>query len=135
MMMWRLSGCPGTFVETELCRTLDGYAASHRAVREMQNADMLTKRTKLRSSRYLNNIIEQGHRGIKSRTRPMLGFKNLACTATTIAGIELLPRLYLDQGASGWCQGSKKTDPRPSASRAADGTPRFIWLPRMLERP
>jgi transposase len=29
----------------------------------------------------------------------------------------------------------KKTDHRPSASRAADGTPRFIWLPRMLERP
>ena len=29
----------------------------------------------------------------------------------------------------------KKTDLRPSASRAADGTPRFIWLPRMLERP
>jgi transposase len=29
----------------------------------------------------------------------------------------------------------KKTDRRPSVSRAADGTPRFIWLPRMLERP
>ncbi len=29
----------------------------------------------------------------------------------------------------------KKTDRRPSASRAADGTPRFIWLPRMLGRP
>ena len=29
----------------------------------------------------------------------------------------------------------KKTDRRPLASRAADGTPRFIWLPRMLERP
>ncbi len=29
----------------------------------------------------------------------------------------------------------KKTAPRPSASRAADGPPRFIWLPRMLERP
>ncbi len=28
----------------------------------------------------------------------------------------------------------KKTDPRPSVSRAADGPPRFIWLPRMLER-
>ncbi len=28
----------------------------------------------------------------------------------------------------------KKTGPRPSASRAADGPPRFIWLPRMLER-
>ena len=28
----------------------------------------------------------------------------------------------------------KKTDRKPSASRAADGPPRFIWLPRMLER-
>lgn len=29
----------------------------------------------------------------------------------------------------------KKTDHRPSASPDAAGTPRFIWFPRMLERP
>jgi transposase len=29
----------------------------------------------------------------------------------------------------------KKTDRKPSASHAADGPPRFIWLPQMLERP
>ena len=29
----------------------------------------------------------------------------------------------------------RKTARSPSASRAADGTPRFIWLPRMLVRP
>jgi transposase len=29
----------------------------------------------------------------------------------------------------------KKTDHSPSAGPEADGTPRFIWLPRMLERP
>lgn len=29
----------------------------------------------------------------------------------------------------------KKTDRRPSAKAAAAGPPRFIWLPRMLERP
>jgi hypothetical protein len=29
----------------------------------------------------------------------------------------------------------KKTAHKPSASPAADGPPRFIWLPRMLERP
>ena len=29
----------------------------------------------------------------------------------------------------------KKTAPRPSENPAADGPPRFIWLPRMLERP
>ncbi len=29
----------------------------------------------------------------------------------------------------------KKTALNPSASRAGDGAPRFIWLPRMLEQP
>ena len=29
----------------------------------------------------------------------------------------------------------KKTDHRPSENPAADGPPRFIWLPQMLERP
>ena len=29
----------------------------------------------------------------------------------------------------------KKTALNPSASRAEDGAPRFIWLPRMLEQP
>ena len=29
----------------------------------------------------------------------------------------------------------EKADPKPSASPAAEGPPRFIWLPRMLERP
>ncbi|MBB5060939.1 transposase-like protein [Granulicella aggregans] len=50
--------------------TLDGYAATHRAVREMKTDGLLPGRTRLRSSKYLNNLIEQDHRGIKSRTRP-----------------------------------------------------------------
>jgi len=29
----------------------------------------------------------------------------------------------------------KKTAHKPSANRAADGAPKFIWLPRMLARP
>lgn len=29
----------------------------------------------------------------------------------------------------------KKTGHKPLANRVADGTPRFIWLPRMLARP
>lgn len=77
--------------------TLDGYAASHRAVREMRRDGLLPKKTKLRSSKYLNNLIEQDHRGIKSRTRSMLGFKDLKSAAITIAGIELLRRIYKNQ--------------------------------------
>ncbi len=77
--------------------TLDGYAASHRAVREMPNEDRRWKHTTLRSSKYLNNLVEQDHRGIKSRTRPMLGFKTFASAATTIAGVELLHRIRKGQ--------------------------------------
>ncbi len=77
--------------------TLDGYAALHRAAREMPRQDEAWKQTRLRSSKYLNNLIEQDHRGIKSRTRPMLGFKNYDFAATTITGIELLHRIRKGQ--------------------------------------
>jgi transposase-like protein len=79
--------------------TLDGYTASHRAVREMRTDGLLPKRTVVRSSKYLNNLIEQDHRGVKSRTRPMLGFKNFQSAAITIAGVELLRRIHKEQFA------------------------------------
>jgi transposase-like protein len=47
--------------------TLDGYAASHRAVRELKADGSLPMDTKLRSSNYLNNLIEQDHRSVKQR--------------------------------------------------------------------
>jgi putative transposase len=42
----------------------------------------------IRQNKYLNNIIEQDHRFIKKRTKPMLGFKNFQSAKITIAGIE-----------------------------------------------
>jgi putative transposase len=42
----------------------------------------------VRQNKYLNNIIEQDHRFIKKRTRPMLGFKNFFSAKETISGIE-----------------------------------------------
>lgn len=38
------------------------------------------------------------------------------------------------QGPSRRDRGLEKRGPRPSGSPGADGRPRFIWLPRMLER-
>jgi len=77
--------------------TLDGYAASHRAVREMKADGLLPEDTKIRSSKYLNNLIEQDHRNIKSRTNVMLGFKRFRSAATTISGIELMHRIRKGQ--------------------------------------
>ncbi len=47
-----------------------------------------TKITTVRS-KYLNNRIEQDHRFIKRRTRPMLGFKSFDSAAATLDGIEV----------------------------------------------
>ena len=55
--------------------TLDGYAASHRAVQERQEQEERPKTARLQSSKYLNNVIAQDHRNIKLRLGPMLGFK------------------------------------------------------------
>jgi transposase-like protein len=51
----------------------------------------------VRSSKYLNNLIEQDHRNVKSRTNVMLGFKRFRSAATTISGIELAHRIRGDQ--------------------------------------
>src|SRR5450755_1321852 len=91
--------------------TLDGYAASHRAVREMSRDRPRWKRTKLRSSKYLNNLIEQDHRGVKARTGPMLGFKDFDTAAIAIAGIELQHRIRKDQFALGRLRGKGRTAP------------------------
>jgi len=44
---------------------------------------------KIRQTKYLNNIIEQDHRAIKRRTRPMLGFKSFRCARILLGGIEV----------------------------------------------
>ncbi|MGF6507784.1 IS6 family transposase [Paraburkholderia sp. 32] len=77
--------------------TLDGYAASHRAVREMKTDELLPANTTVRSSKYLNNLIEQDHRHIKSRVNVMLGFKRFQNAAVTISGIELMHRIRKGQ--------------------------------------
>jgi transposase-like protein len=82
--------CPQTI-------TLDGYAASHRAVRELKVDGSLGADTKLRASKYLNNLIEQDHRGVKQRIAVMRGFKGFRNVAVTIAGMDLLHRIRKGQ--------------------------------------
>ena len=63
----------------------------------MQADGLLPENTTLRSSKYLNNLIEQDHRNIKSRVNVMLGFKRFKNAAITIAGIELMHRIRKGQ--------------------------------------
>ena len=66
-------------------------------MRELKADGSLPANTKLRSSKYLNNLIEQDHRGVKQRIAVMLGFKEFRNAAITIAGIELLHRIRKGQ--------------------------------------
>jgi transposase-like protein len=45
----------------------------------------------------LNNVVEQDHRRIKQRIRPMLGFKRFETAAVTIRGIELAEKIKKQQ--------------------------------------
>lgn len=51
----------------------------------------------IRQIKYLNNIIEQDHRGIKKITNPMMGFKAFQSAGATLAGIELCRMLKKGQ--------------------------------------
>jgi transposase-like protein len=44
----------------------------------------------IRQIKYLNNIVEQDHRGIKRITKPMMGFKSFRAACNVLAGIELM---------------------------------------------
>jgi len=87
--------------------TLDAYAASHRAVRELKRAGELPRRVKVRSSRYLNNTVEQDHRRVKRRVGPMLGFKRFDHAEVTISGIELAEQIKKGQFKTGKLGGRK----------------------------
>ena len=53
----------------------------------------------IRQIKYLNNIVEQDHRGIKRITKPMMGFKAFHSAEATLAGIELYRMLKKGQHA------------------------------------
>ncbi|MDH2328692.1 IS6 family transposase [Cereibacter sp. SYSU M97828] len=51
--------------------------------------------------KYVNNMVEQDHRFIKRRVRPMLGFKSFKSAASAIAGIEVMNMIRKGQFSAG----------------------------------
>jgi len=86
------------FLEKAICRnglpqkiTIDGSDANAAAIKSY-NEDHGTA-IMIRQVKYLNNIVEQDHRGVKRVTPPMLGFKSFDAAQSTLAGIELMHML------------------------------------------
>jgi transposase-like protein len=73
-------------------------------------------RVKVRTCQYLNNLIEQNHRAVKSRVGVMLGCKTFANAALTIAGIERTHPIR-----KGPFMLSRQRGPKPKLSMQAAG--------------
>jgi len=77
----RRNGLPETI-------TIDGSDANEAAIKRY-NEEHGTA-IAIRQVKYLNNVVEQDHRGVKRVTRPMLGFKSFEAAQDTLVGIELM---------------------------------------------
>jgi putative transposase len=76
---------------------IDGSQTNWEAILACDTTSRLRDRSRrklkpiqIRQSAYLNNRIEQDHRAVKRRIRPMLGFKSMASARTILGGIEMV---------------------------------------------
>lgn len=70
--------------------TVDKNAAYPVAVKRLKGDETLSETTELRQKKYLNNIIEQDHRGIKKLVKPGKGFKSFNTARRTLKGYEAM---------------------------------------------
>ena len=70
--------------------TIDKSGANTAALATLNAGKPEEEPITIRQSKYLNNLIEQDHRNIRRRIRPMLGFKSFRRAQTILAGIELI---------------------------------------------
>ena len=70
--------------------TVDKNAAYPKAINELKAGKELSEEVKLRQKKYLNNIIEQDHRGIKRLVKPGMGFGSFNSARRTIKGYEIM---------------------------------------------
>jgi putative transposase len=75
--------------------TIDGSVANKSALEEYNSENGTSN--EIRQVKYLNNIVEQDHRGVKRITNSMLGFKSLDSASITLNGIEIVHRLRKGQ--------------------------------------
>jgi putative transposase len=78
--------------------TTDGHDAYPRAIRKV-----FGKRVLHRTNRYLNNHLEQDHRGIKQRYRPMGGFKAFPTAARFCRLFDEIRALFRPQSHRNQC--------------------------------
>jgi transposase-like protein len=83
---------------------IDGSQTNREAILSCDTTNRLQDRSRrelkpirIRQSAYLNNRIAQGHRAVKRRVRPMLGFQSVASARAILGGIEMIHMMRKQQ--------------------------------------
>jgi len=99
---------------------IDGSQTNREAIVSCDTTNCLQDRPRrrlkpirIRQSQYLNNRIEQDHRPIKRRVRPMLGFKSTDSARIILSGIETIAMMRKQQARYAF-------NPRPSLAEQFD---------------
>ena len=67
------------------------------AIQALQTDEVSPQTTTMRQCKYLNNIVEQGHRFIKRRIRPSLSFSSFNTAWRTLQGYEVMDMIRKGQ--------------------------------------
>lgn len=77
--------------------TVDKNPAYPVAIQALKEEKHIPEGIKIRQVRYLNNIVEQDHRFIKKRVRPMLGFRLFKTATSILSGVEAMHMIKKEQ--------------------------------------
>ena len=77
--------------------TIDKSGANTAALAALNAGKSKDDAITVRQQKYLNNLVEQDHRNIKRRVRPMLGFKSFRRAQEVLAGIEVVAMIRKGQ--------------------------------------
>ena len=76
---------------------IDKSGSNYAAIQVVNRRGLFKNNIKIRQCKYLNNIVEQDHRGIKRRIINYTGFKEFESAQRTLSGIEVVNIIRKDQ--------------------------------------
>jgi IS6 family transposase len=77
----------------------DGHGAYPPAIAQLKDEGALAENCRHRVGRYLNNVVEQDHRGIKRRVKASQGFRSFWAAWRTLAGYEAIHMIRKGQAS------------------------------------
>ena len=80
----------GTRIQEPRVINVDKNPSYSPAIEQLQKSGILPKDTELRQVKYLNNMVEQDHRGVKHLINPGMSFGSFNSARRTIKGYEVM---------------------------------------------